>query len=71
MPGFREFECMFLREQPQYDLLKDAPPEQYKYMSLPLRWPKGDTSVPEPFAMRIRRLPLISCGFFRSSGVME
>ncbi len=45
VPGFREFECMFLREDPQYDLLRDAPPEQYKYMTLPLRWPNGEPEV--------------------------
>ena len=45
VPGFREFECMFLEEQPQYDLLRDAPQEQYKYMSLQLMWPKGRPEV--------------------------
>jgi hypothetical protein len=44
-PGFREFECMLLPEQPQYDLLRDAPPQHYKYMTLPLWWPNG---APEP-----------------------
>jgi len=44
-PGFREFECMFLHEEPQYNLLADAPPQHYKYMSLPLWWPKGPPQV--------------------------
>ncbi len=44
-PGFREIECLFLEEEPQYDLLRDAPPEQYKYMTLPLHWPKGRPEV--------------------------
>lgn len=39
--GFREFECMLLPEEPQFDLLRDAPHQQYKYMTLPLWWPKG------------------------------
>ena len=47
MPGFREFECMFLEEQPQFDLLRDAPPQHYKYMTLPLWWPKGRPEVDE------------------------
>ncbi len=45
MPGFREFECMLLEEEPQYDLLRDAPPQQYKYMTLPLWWPNGRPTV--------------------------
>jgi hypothetical protein len=40
-PGFREFECMLLSEEPQFDLLRDAPQQQYKYMTLPLWWRKG------------------------------
>ncbi len=46
-PGFRELECMFVQVEPQYDLLKDAPPEQYKYMTMPLHWPKGKPKVDE------------------------
>jgi len=45
--GFREFECMFLEEEPQYDLLRDAPNQHYKYMTLPLWWPKGRPVVDE------------------------
>ena len=45
VPGFREFECMFLDEEPQYNLLQDAPQEQYKYMTLPLWWPRGRPEV--------------------------
>lgn len=44
-PGFREFECMLLQEEPQFDLLRDAPPQQYKYMTLPLWWPAGRPKV--------------------------
>lgn len=40
-PGFREFECMLLQKDPEFDLLRDAPHQQYKYMTLPLWWPKG------------------------------
>ncbi len=32
--GFNEVECVFLEEEPQYNLLRDAPPEHYKYMTL-------------------------------------
>ena len=44
-PGFREFECMLLNEEPQFNLLRDAPPQQYKYMTLPLWWPTGRPKV--------------------------
>jgi len=44
-PGFKEFECMFLTEEPEFDLLRDAPNQQYKYMALPLWWPKGRPQV--------------------------
>ena len=47
VPGFREFECMFLREEPEYNLLTDAPPQHYKYMTLPLWWPQGQPIVDE------------------------
>jgi hypothetical protein len=43
--GFGPFECMFLEEEPQYDLLRDAPPQHYKYMSLQLEWPKGAPEI--------------------------
>ncbi|HUY29102.1 MAG TPA: EthD domain-containing protein [Candidatus Binataceae bacterium] len=39
--GFGPFECMLLGEEPQFDLLRDAPPQHYKYVSLQLEWPKG------------------------------
>jgi hypothetical protein len=45
VPGFREFECMFLTEDPEFNLLQDAPYPQYKYMTLPLWWPKGRPTV--------------------------
>ena len=44
-PGFREFECMFLEEEPEYNLLQDVPPQHYKYITLQLMWPKGLPSV--------------------------
>lgn len=44
-PGFREFECMFLNEEPQYDLLRDVPPQHYKYIDTPLWWPQGPPKV--------------------------
>jgi hypothetical protein len=46
-PGFGEFECMFLEEEPQLDLLRDAPPQHYKYMTLQLWWPKGVPRIDE------------------------
>jgi hypothetical protein len=46
-PGFGEFECMLLEEEPQYNLLRDAPPQHYKYMTLQLWWPKGKPEVDE------------------------
>jgi len=45
--GFREFECMFLDEEPEFNLLRDAPPQHYKYITLPLLWPKGRPQVDE------------------------
>ena len=41
-PGFREFECVFLDEQPQFDLIKDTPVQQYKYAALPLKFSGGE-----------------------------
>ena len=32
--GFNEFECVILDEEPQYDLLKDIPVQQYQYVAL-------------------------------------
>jgi hypothetical protein len=43
-PGFGELECLLLDVEPQYDLMRDVPPQQYKYLTLPLMWPNG---VPE------------------------
>jgi hypothetical protein len=45
--GFGQFECMFLNEEPEFDLLRDAPQQQYKYMTLPLWWPKGRPETDE------------------------
>ncbi len=39
--GFAELECVFLDEQPQYDLLKDVPVQQYKYINHPGRYTAG------------------------------
>ncbi len=47
VPGFREFECMFLEEEPEFNLLQDVPYQHYKYMTLPLWWPKGRPQVDE------------------------
>ena len=33
-PGFNEFECVVLDEEPQYNLLKDIPVQQYQYTAL-------------------------------------
>ena len=44
-PGFGELECMVLDDEPQFDLLKDVPVQQYKYMALPLKFSMGE---PEP-----------------------
>jgi hypothetical protein len=41
VPGFREFECMFLDEEPQYDLLRDVPVQQYNKMALPTKYAGG------------------------------
>jgi len=46
-PGFREFEGMFLEEEPEFNLLQHAPHQQYPYMTLPLIWPKGRPEVDE------------------------
>ena len=47
VPGFREFECMFMAGEPEYDLLRDVPPQHYKYMTLPMWWPHGQPIVDE------------------------
>ena len=44
-PGFRELECMLLDEEPEYNLLRDTPPQHYKYMALQLEWPEGPPEV--------------------------
>jgi len=41
-PGFSEFECMYIEDEPQFDLLKDVPIQQYKYMGLPLKFSAAD-----------------------------
>jgi len=37
IPGFGEFECLYLEEEPQYDIMRDVPPQQYKYMATPMK----------------------------------
>jgi hypothetical protein len=44
-PGLGEFECMFLEKEPQYDLMRDVPPQQYRYMGLPLKWSNGEPKL--------------------------
>lgn len=39
--GFREFECVFLDVEPQYDLLKDIPVQQYQNINHPGRYTPG------------------------------
>lgn len=34
-PGFNELECVMVDEEPQFDLLKDVPVQQFKYLHLP------------------------------------
>ncbi len=46
-PGFGEFECFFITEEAEFNLLRDAPQQHYKYMTLPLMWPKGRPEVDE------------------------
>lgn len=45
--GFRECECMFLDEEPEFNFLRDVPYQHYKYITLPLWWPKGRPQVEE------------------------
>lgn len=40
-PGFRELECVIMDVPPQYDLLKDIPVQQYKYINHPGRYTPG------------------------------
>lgn len=40
--GFGEFECVFLDEEPQFDLTKDIPVQQYKYIGFPARYAGGE-----------------------------
>lgn len=46
-PGFGQVECLFLDEEPQYNLLKDVPAQHYRYITLPLNWPQGAPEVDE------------------------
>lgn len=51
-PGFRELECVLLDEEPQYNLLKDIPVQQYKYINFPGRYTPGimlDTDCDDTF----------------------
>jgi len=40
--AFGEFECVFLDEEPQFDLIRDIPVQQYKYVALPLKYAGGE-----------------------------
>jgi len=40
-PGFRELECLMLDEEPQYNLLKDIPVQQFPYLSNPAKYTSG------------------------------
>jgi len=40
-PGFNEFECVILDEKPQYDMVKDVPVQQYKYIPTPPNYVGG------------------------------
>lgn len=40
-PGFLELECVLLDLEPQYNLLKDIPVQQYKYINYPGRYTPG------------------------------
>ena len=40
-PGFRGFDAIFVANEPQYDLLRDVPPEHYKYIAWPIQWRGG------------------------------
>lgn len=40
-PGFRELESAMLDEEPQYDLLRDVPVQQFKYMSQEPKYTPG------------------------------
>lgn len=40
-PGFDEFECAYVNDEPQYNIMRDVPPQQYKYMTMQLNWPSG------------------------------
>jgi len=54
--GFREFEGLFLDEEPQFNLLRDVPAQQYKYITLPMMWPKGIPQIedkPEDFIINV------------------
>lgn len=37
-PGFNELECVMVDEEPQFDLLKDVPVQQFKYLHLPVQY---------------------------------
>jgi len=45
--GFGAIEGMLLHDEPEFDLLRDAPQQQYKYMTLALSWPNGRPEIDE------------------------
>lgn len=61
-PGFRQIECMLLEEEAEFNLLRDVPYQQYKYMSLPLSWPKGRPEVDEDEELFINSYSLLYAG---------
>ena len=70
-PGFGPFESMLLDEEPQFDLLRDAPQQHYKYMSLQLWWPNGVPEIDEDEEIFIDSYclfyrPRISCAMART-----
>ena len=40
-PGFRGLDAIFVADEPEYDLLRDVPPEHYKYIAWPIQWRGG------------------------------
>jgi len=45
--GFRELDCAIIDEEPQFDLLKDVPVQQYKYAALPPNFVGGEPHFDE------------------------
>ncbi|MDC3343960.1 hypothetical protein OAW22_06990, partial [Pseudomonadales bacterium] len=41
VPGFNEMDCVILDEEPQYDLVRDVPVQQYKYFAIQPKYVGG------------------------------